>query len=83
MQKIYNKNKVRLVMEQGDVYSMIITGFTPKDQVTIPRAVMKKLDISAGSDVSIEVAGGTVVIRKIDSQKEKDDENVASKIVNY
>ena len=62
---------------------MILTGITPKDQITIPRTILKKLDINAGSDVSIEVIGGTVVIKKLDVMVVGNKQVVAEKLVNY
>lgn len=49
---------------------MIITCLTPNNQITIPRAVMKALDIRSNSDVSIEVANGTFIIKKIEAKHE-------------
>ena len=69
-------------MEQGVASTMILTDITPNEQVTIPRAIMKKLDIGAGSEVSIEVVGGTVVIKKLE-RKVENINNVAEKLVNY
>jgi AbrB family looped-hinge helix DNA binding protein len=46
---------------------MILTGVTPKNQVTIPRSILKKMDIKEGCEVSIEVVNGMVIIRKMDN----------------
>ena len=62
---------------------MILTCLTPKDQITIPRAIMKKLDINAGSEVFIEVNSGAVIIRKIDVPPEMEKDQLTNKLVNY
>lgn len=62
---------------------MIMTELTPNDQITIPRAIMKKLDINAGSVVLIEVIGTTVVIRKLEDTNLPNEHQADEKLVNY
>lgn len=49
---------------------MIITCLTPNNQITIPRAVMKSLDIRSNSELSFEVSNGIITIKKIDAKHE-------------
>ena len=62
---------------------MIMTELTPNDQITIPRAIMKKLDINAGSVVLIEVVGSTVVMRKLEDTNLSNEDQDDAKLVNY
>ena len=62
---------------------MILTSLTQKEQITIPRSIMKKLDIIAGSEVSIEVSEGTVVIRKLPLPPKVESDKSSGKTVNY
>jgi len=59
---------------------MILTGMTPKKQITIPRTILKKMEIKAGSEVSIEVVNGTVVIRKLDFSPNMKDKDAVGRI---
>ena len=63
-------------------FLMILTSLTKKEQITIPRSMMKKLDINAGSEVSIEVFNGTVVIKKLETQPEVEDDQSSCDVAN-
>ncbi len=39
---------------------------TPDGQVTIPRSIMKTLEISQGNDILIEVENGRLILKKIE-----------------
>jgi AbrB family looped-hinge helix DNA binding protein len=45
---------------------MLLTYLTPDGQVTIPRSILKSLNITSGSDVLIAVIKGQLIIRKIE-----------------
>jgi AbrB family looped-hinge helix DNA binding protein len=44
----------------------VLSYLTPDGQVTIPRSILKSLNITGGSDVLIEVIRGQLIIRKIE-----------------
>jgi AbrB family looped-hinge helix DNA binding protein len=39
---------------------------TPDGQITIPRTIMKSLNINGGSDIMIDVQSGVLIIKKIE-----------------
>lgn len=39
---------------------------TPDGQITIPRSIMKSLNINGGNDIAIEIQSGMLVIKKIE-----------------
>lgn len=39
---------------------------TPDGQVTIPRSIMKSLNINGGNQIKIEIQNGALVIKKIE-----------------
>jgi AbrB family looped-hinge helix DNA binding protein len=52
----------------------MLSYLTPDGQVTIPRSILKSLNITGGSDVLIEVIRGQLIIRKIEViEAESDD----------
>jgi len=59
---------------------MILTNFTPKDQITLPRAVLKKMGITTDCEMIIEVVKDSIVMRKaeppVQAGKEKKVSNV-------
>ena len=62
---------------------MILTSLTQKEQITIPRSIMKKLDINAGSEVSMEALDGTVIIRKILAPPEVEVKRPGGEVFSY
>jgi bifunctional DNA-binding transcriptional regulator/antitoxin component of YhaV-PrlF toxin-antitoxin module len=48
-----------------------LSNLTPEGQVTIPRSIMKSINIDGGSDVLIEVQCGRLIIRKIEEKDTK------------
>lgn len=44
-----------------------ISFLTPDGQVTIPRSIMKSLNINGGSDIIIEIQSGVLIIKKIEN----------------
>jgi len=59
---------------------MILTNITPKEQITLPRAVMKKMGITADSEMVIEVVNDTIVMRKVEIPVQAESENKASNV---
>ena len=45
---------------------MLLSYLTPDGQVTIPRSILKSLNITVGNNVIIEVIRGQLIIRKIE-----------------
>lgn len=41
-----------------------ISYLTPDGQITIPRSIMKSLNINGGSDIIIEVQSGALILKK-------------------
>lgn len=54
----------------------ILSCLTPNGQVTIPRQILKSLGIVAGNQVIINIEKGRLVIRRVETVTEKDDNNV-------
>ena len=47
---------------------------TPDGQVTIPRSLLKSLNINGGNDIKIEVHSGVLVLRKIEETERVNEE---------
>lgn len=54
---------------------MAIIGLTPNGQITIPRSIMKMLDLQAGSNIAIEIVNNSVIIKKIEDTPMKSGES--------
>ncbi len=48
---------------------------TPDGQVTIPRSIMKTLEIDEGNDILIEIEDGKLVLKKLKKHIEKKETN--------
>jgi bifunctional DNA-binding transcriptional regulator/antitoxin component of YhaV-PrlF toxin-antitoxin module len=59
----------------------MLTYLTPNGQVTIPRSILKALNIIGESDVLIEVADGQLIIRKIEDRHVEPQEDLTCKAV--
>lgn len=59
----------------------MLSYLTPNGQVTIPRSILKALNITGESDVLIEVVNGWLVIRKIEDRHVEPKEDLTCKAV--
>ncbi|OPX86411.1 AbrB/MazE/SpoVT family DNA-binding domain-containing protein [Pelotomaculum sp. PtaB.Bin117] len=57
----------------------VITGMTPNGQITIPRSIMKLLDLKGDSEVSIEIVNGAVVLEKVEEMVENKEDGLIFK----
>lgn len=58
-----------------------ISYLTPDGQVTIPRSVMKSLNLKGGSDIKIEIQSGVMIIKKIEGAESSIEETLIYKAV--
>lgn len=58
-----------------------ISYLTPDGQVTIPRSIMKSLNLKGGSDIKIEIQSGVIVIKKIEDAESSMEETLIYKAV--
>lgn len=57
----------------------MLSYLTPDGQITIPRSILKSLNITGGSDVLIEVIRGQLIIRKIEDIDVESNEDLTYK----
>jgi len=61
----------------------ILSCLTPNGQVTIPRRILKSLNIGAGNEVSINIEKGKLVLKRVETVTEKSNNSTGIEAVSF